>query len=353
MANTTTITKANVHKTPKSVSFTPPVRSSGAIYAWFLIGIGAIWLFLQDCYYWVQSPQFVAADPGPDPYHYMHILRGTEFLSCAVFLYLGNYTVAQPWLRSGVPSLDGKLFLAGVSASTLDIFFAAFNPTWAMNAHAVAFGTWAHFIPGFPAPGANEVPWGLLWCLPAYIWLGVGAALLGCAILDWLRGRFETLNTTACYATVYGIFIVIFGCMATFWNRYQVYTYVSLPRGLTLWYGETYQLPMYEPMLVSLYCMGYVWARDTRDGKGRCVIDRDVDLLPLPGFGKEVVSTIAICGYAAAVTFLGYMMPFSWLSMTGDSHPELPSYLQSGLYCGQPGGPLCPGQLLKEMRRNL
>jgi hypothetical protein len=46
-------------------------------------------------------------------------------------------------------------------------------------------------------------------------------------------------------------------------------------------------------------------------------------------------------------------MTFSWLPMTGDSHPELPSYLQSGLYCGQPGRPICPGQLLQEMRRTL
>jgi hypothetical protein len=125
--------------------------------------------------------------PGPDPYHYIHILRGTEFLSCAVFLYLGNYTVVHPWLRNGVPSLGGKLFLARVSASTLNIFFATFNPSWAMNAHAVVFGAWVEFIPVFPAPGANGVPWGLLWCLPAYIWLGVGAALFGCAILDSLR----------------------------------------------------------------------------------------------------------------------------------------------------------------------
>jgi hypothetical protein len=89
-------------------------------------------------------------------------------------------------------------------------------------------------------------------------------------------------------------------------------------------------------MVVSLYCIGYVRARDIRDAihaKGRCGIDRDLDLLPLPGFGKELVSTVAICGYAA-VKFLGYMMPFSWLSMTNDSHPELPSYLQSGLYRG-------------------
>jgi hypothetical protein len=115
MANTTTITKANVHKTPKFVSFTPPVRSSKAIYAWFLHGIGVIWLFIQDCYYWVQSPR--------------------EFLSCAVFLYLGNYTVIQPWLRNGVPSLDGKLFLARM-AHYLNIYWGInyFNSIWHASA---------------------------------------------------------------------------------------------------------------------------------------------------------------------------------------------------------------------------
>jgi hypothetical protein len=88
----------------------------------------------------------------------VHILRGVEFLPYAIFLYLGNYTVLQPWLRNGVPSLDGKFFLAGISASTLDIFFAAFNPTWSMNAHAETLGTWADFTSGFPSLGASEVP---------------------------------------------------------------------------------------------------------------------------------------------------------------------------------------------------
>jgi hypothetical protein len=47
-----------------------------------LIGIGAIWLFLQD----LPSPgavtsiQFVKDYPGPESYHHKHILRATEFL---------------------------------------------------------------------------------------------------------------------------------------------------------------------------------------------------------------------------------------------------------------------------------
>jgi hypothetical protein len=39
-------------------------------------------------------------------------------------------------------------------------------------------------------------------------------------------------------------------------------------------------------------------------GRGDVLSIEMYRLLPLPGFGKELVSTVAICGYAAAVTFL-------------------------------------------------
>jgi len=72
--------------------------------------------------------------------------------------------------------------------------------------------------------------------------------------------------------------------------------------------------------------------------------------LAISHFQKELLSTLAIIGWAAATTVVAYMIPFSWLAMAGDSVPKLPSYLQSGIYCGQPGGPLCPGQYLKQLR---
>jgi hypothetical protein len=64
-------------------------------------------------------------------------------------------------------TLDGKLFIAGTVASSLDSFYAFMNPTWAMNAHAVSLGTWSTHIPLFANPGQNDSAWGLLWCLPA------------------------------------------------------------------------------------------------------------------------------------------------------------------------------------------
>lgn len=143
-----------------------------------------------------------------------------------------------------------------------------------------------------------------------------------------------------------------FFSLMTFWNRTRVYTYVSLPRGLTLWYGETYQLLLYEPFLIGTYCWGYTWLRDTRDANDRCAIDRKVDDLEVGTFTKELLSTLAVCGWGAATTVITYMVPLSWLCMTGDSHPALPSYPQSETYCGQPGETLCPGQQLKRIKIN-
>lgn len=325
-------------------------RPSGVVQFWALLGVGIIVLALNNWIRWAASPGFVQPDPGPDPYAYMWVLRATEFVSSAIFVFLFWYTVLRPLLRQRTLSLDGKLFIGGFFASTLDIMYGMYNPTWAMNAHALSMGTWANFFPFFSSPAMEDNAWGLLWCLPAYIWLGVGAAIVGCWILDRLRGAFPRMSTVSAYVILQIIFMVVFACIATFWNRTEVYTYVSVPQGLSLWYGETYQLPLYEPLCIAAYCIGYTWLRDSRDDRGRCAIDRDLHRLSYSNGTKTLLSTLAVCGYAAVVTLAAYQIPYGWFAMKGDSHPALPSYLQPGLWCGQPGKPQCAGQYLKEQK---
>ena len=102
------------------------------------------------------------------------------------------------------------------------------------------------------------------------------------------------MGTIATYSFVQLVYMAIFFSLATFWNRTQVYNYVSLPRGLTLWNEETYQLPLYEPFLIGTYCWGYTWLRDTRDANDRCAIDREVDDLEVEIFTKELLSTLTV-----------------------------------------------------------
>ncbi len=327
-------------------------RPSGKVWLWAALGLALVGLAVTCWTRWLLSPQATPVDPGPDPYAFGWVIRLTEVISLSVFAGLLWCTLLRPAYRRRTVTLDGKLFLGGLFASVLDVLCQMFNPTWAMNAHSLNLGTWAGQFPGFAAPQADRWAWSLGWCMPAYIWLGVGAAIVGCAYLDWLRGRFRRLPSVALYAVVLLTFMVVFGCLATVWNRTGVYTYVSSPNALTLWAGTTHRLPLTELLFISSYCLMFTWLRDGRDANGRCAVDRDVDALTVGAGAKTLLSTLAVCGWAGFTTLAAYQIPNDWVAMTGgvNSIPVLPSYQQGSIYCGQPGKPLCPNQYLNQLK---
>jgi hypothetical protein len=327
-------------------------RPPGAAWLWAFVGLATVALMCRTWLPWLTSSDTHQPSPGGDHYAYMWALRGTEVISVSVFLGLGYHALLRP-LRSGRGlTFDGKVFIAAFLVSSLDVLYASLNPTWAMNAHAVSLGTWSEHMPGYANPGQDANAWGLLWCLPAYIWLGLGAALAGTAILGALRRRFPRMSTVALYVTTLSVFYVVFAVIENFWLRTHVYDYVSVPSALTLWAGKVHQFPVYSPLLIAAYCLGYTWLRDSRDADDRCAVDRDVDALNIGRRTKGLVSVLAITGYAAAVTVFGYQIPWAVMSMKGDSFPVLPSYLQPGEICGQPGKPLCASQYLHELREH-
>jgi Spirocyclase AveC-like len=327
-------------------------RPSGGVRAWALLGVGIVVLAVTTWGRWLLSGEAAPVDPGPDPYRYLWVLRATEVVSLSVFGFLIWYTLIRPAYQERRITLDGKLFIGGFFASVLDVLCQVFNPTWAMNAHTLTLGTWADQFPGFASPEADRWAWSLAWCMPAYIWLGVGAAIVGCAYLDALRPRFPAMSTVTMYVVVLVSFMIVFGLIATVWNRTEVYTYVSSPNALTLWADKTYRLPVTELLFIASYCLLFTWLRDSKDAEGRCAVDRDLETLRIGPRAKTLVSTLAVCGFAAFTTLVGYQIPNDWVAMNGGlaSIPALPSYLQGGQYCGQPGKPLCPNQYLDQLR---
>lgn len=328
-------------------------RPSGTVWLWAALGLALVVLAVGCWSRWLLSGQAVPVDPGPDPYPFGWVIRLTEVISLAVLAFLLWFTLLRPAYRHRAITLDGKLFLGGLFASVLDVLCQMFNPTWAMNAHSLNLGTWAGQFPGFAAPQADRWAWSLGWCMPAYIWLGVGAAIVGCAYLGLLRRHFPRISTITLYAVVLVTFVVTFGCLATVWNRTGVYTYVSSPSALTLWSGTTHRLPLTELLFISSYCLMFTWLRDGRDANGRCAVDRDVDALAVGPRFKTLLSVLAVCGWAGFTTLIAYQIPNDWVAMTGgaNSIPVLPSYQQGSIYCGQPGKPLCPNQYLDQLKR--
>lgn len=327
-------------------------RPSGKVWLWAALGLALVGLALSCWTRWLLSGQAAPVDPGPDPYRFGWVIRLTEAISLSVFAFLFWFTLVRPAYRQRAVTLDGKLFLGGLFASVLDVLCQMFNPTWAMNAHSLNLGTWAAQFPGFAAPQADRWAWSLGWCMPAYIWLGVGAAIVGCTYLDALRRHFPRLSTVALYLVVLATFVMAFGCLATVWNRTGVYTYVSSPSALTLWADTTHRLPLTELLFISSYCLMFTWLRDGRDTNGRCAVDRDVDALAVGPKIKTVLSSLAVFGWAGFTTLVAYQIPNDWVAMTGgtNSIPVLPSYQQGSIYCGQPGKPVCPNQYLDQLK---
>jgi hypothetical protein len=327
-------------------------RASGVVWVWAALGTLGFFYVAWVWIPWLASGNAHQPSAGSDPYHWLGVLRATEALSTGVFFGLLWWSIVRPLRARRGLTLDGKLFIGGTVASSLDIFYAFMNPTWAMNAHAVSLGTWSTHIPLFANPGQSRSSWGLLWCLPAYIWLGLGAALAGNWMLDRLRARFPALNTVGIYLIVLAVFYVVFAVIENLWLRTHVYDYVSVPSALSLWAGKLYQFPIYSPLLIGLYCLSFTWLRDGRDPGGRCAVDRDLDRLRCAASLKTLLSVLAVTGYAAATTLIAYQIPWDWMSMTAGAKafPTLPSYLAPGEECGQPGTPLCASEYLERLR---
>jgi hypothetical protein len=328
-------------------------RPSGAIKVWAGAGIVGVAIALQAWVRWIASGDPHQPDTlGPDQPSTaaMIVLRTTEVAAFSLFLFLAWWSLIRPWMRERRIGLDGKIFIGGFFAAACDVMISFFNPTWTFNAKAISLGTWADYFPLYGSPGQGDLPWGTLWCLAAYIFLGLGAALVGSAVLRFLRPRLPRLSRAGLFATVLAVFYAIAFCLELVWIRGDVYNYVSVPSELTLWAGTTHQLPVYSPLLLGLYGLAFTVLRESRDDRGRSFVDRDVDDLRAGPNAKTVVSTLAVCGYAFIATLIAYQIPWSWLAMRGDTAPTLPSYMRDGVYCGQPGQPLCAGQYLDRLR---
>ncbi len=333
---------------------TPPVtaRPSGAVQLWALVGALGVALVVSSWLRWIVSDDFQPPSPGPDKYGQLWWLRTVEVLSLLLVVGFFSFFVVRPWLRERRLTFDGKLLIACTLAYFVDPILNYYNHSFAMNAHALSRGAWAQFIPGYASPGQGGFAEGVLWAGAMYTYFGLGAALVGCGVLNRLRRRYRRVSTVWLYAAVYLVFCVgDFLVEVPLFVLPKLYVFSGVPRFGTLWAGEIYQFPIYEMLLAGAFALGFTWLRDSRDDGGRSAVERGIDELKVGARAKGLVSFLAICGATLVIALGAYFLPYSWLSMKADSYPALPSYLRTAAYCGQPDRPLCPSQYIRQLER--
>jgi hypothetical protein len=81
-----------------------------------------------------------------------------------------------------------------------------------------------------------------------------------------------------------------------------------------------------------------------RDDTGLSFVERGVRDLALPPRARQLVSTLAVIGFAHSWVVAAYFVPFTLsVALQADTAPRLPSYMRDGL-CGGRTDYACPSE---------
>lgn len=336
---------------PTTAPEQPSIRPApGPLTFWSAFGAVTLTLAVYSWGRWVLSDDFVRAEPGDDPFRFHWYLRAFEVFSMTATAAMLWWFVARPWLRTRHVPIDGKILLGMMVAYVVDPTLNLFNHSFAMNAHSLSFGSWAGYLPLFPSPGQERFAEGLLWAQPLYMYFGLLAAMGGCWVLRRLRAWLPRSSTATHYAVLFVLFMVA-DCIAEVCLLVypQMYVFPGVPEHFSLFAGEIYQFPLYQSVFAAVFASMVTWLRDSVDETGRSAVERGVDALPMSSLRKHLTSYLAVTGFCTAAA-LSYFLPYSFATMYADTYIELPSYLETGAFCGVDGKPDCPSEHLDRLQ---
>lgn len=317
--------------TPGAGAATADRGRGGGVTVWAVIG--AVWLVFigQVMYRWVTGDDGSfgpAAVLGPEQMATWRLIamRVIEAVSVAIMIWMAWICLIRPWRDTGRIGLDGKLYIAATLAAPIDPLINYFHWTFAWNSNAINLGSWGHLFPLSNAPHYAE---GFVWFVPQYVYLGLGFAMIECAVILTLRRYYPTISNVRAFGVAAALTFLLDISVEYLFILTEIYAYPRTLGALTLFAGSPYQFPIYESLFVTAYATGFTLVRMSAydDPAGLSFIERGIHRIrPSARFATSLLAYIGFCAVWAALT---YFLPWSWLSVNVDSDVThlLPSYL--------------------------
>jgi hypothetical protein len=276
---------------------------------------------------WIASG-VTTVDPGPDDpgTGSLVVIRVLEWSQLAVTVGLVWAYVLRPLLHRIALPFDGLLLLAALALNVWDPLDNYLRFAFAYNAHHVNVASWGEFIPGWQSPSPE------LWAVPiafafgAYVWAFLGAAKLGCRILDRLERTRPSWGPARRWGTAYAACWLIAAAAELVYLRADAITNLRTPDALTLWADEPYRWPVYNPFLFAAAYMAFVAVRHSAQKHGLSFVERGAGTLGLGARATTIVRFLAISAYAQVTYVLLYFLPFNLLALAGPEPFPRPSY---------------------------
>jgi hypothetical protein len=131
----------------------------------------------------------------------------------------------------------------------------------------------------------------------------------------------------------------------------ELWAYPGVVRSWALFPGTRFQFPIYQPLVIGLWCGGLTAIRYFRDDRGRCFAERGIEHVKLGPKGSRLLSFLAITGLMHVWMIVGLFIPYALFTMKVDTWAPTPSYMRAGV-CGDGTAYACANDLVPIPDRN-
>ncbi len=315
---------------------------------WAVIGAAFITFEVVVLARWVFGPNFKSTPAGPDA-----VSSGQQALYIAIQIAVPIAAVAclyfwvvRPWRREGRLTTDGMLAISGAMVFFWDMSMNYTSVSLLYNSHLVNRGAWANGAwPTWISPNASNLPEPLFVSIPGYTALVFSQVVFILWLLRKAKARWPNLGVFGTIATILVGLTIVDTIIETLLLRTGLYAYPGGIRGITLFAGHTYQLPLSETVLFGGLGLGAVAVLSYfRDDRGHTFVERGIDTVKLSAKGKQLVRFCAIFGAVHGAFLVLYMIPQQWFAVQSDPFPPgYKSYMINDMCASGSDGTTCPG----------
>jgi len=326
---------------------TPP-RQSRPVLLWAVIGAAFIAFEVVVLARWVFGPNFKSTPAGADA-----VSSGQQALYIAIQIAVPIAAVAclyfwvvRPWRREGRLTTDGMLAISGAMVFFWDMSMNYTSVSLLYNSHLVNRGAWANGAwPTWISPNASNLPEPLFVSIPGYTALVFSQVVFILWLLRKAKARWPSLGVFGTIATIVVGLTIVDTIIEILLLRTGLYAYPGGIRGITLFAGHTYQLPLSETVLFGGLGLGAIAVLSYfRDDRGHTFAERGIDTVKLSTKGKQLVRFCAIFGAVHGAFLVLYMIPQQWFAVQSDPFPPgYKSYMINDMCASGSDGTTCPG----------
>ncbi len=297
---------------------------------------------------WAFGPNFTPTDPGPDELPAWQSMVFTVLqigvpVAAVLLLYVW---VIRPWRRHGYLTTDAMIALAASTVFFWDMVMNYTSVTLFYNSRLINRGAWANGAwPTWTSPNANNLPEPLLIVPPAYTALVFSQVIVILWLLRKAKARWPRMGIVGTLVMIVVGLTITDTLVEGLVLRTGAYAYPGGIREITLFAGQTYQIPLSETVLFGGFALGAIACLSYfRDDRGQTVVERGISTLKLSFKGKQAVKFFAIYGAIHLGFVVLYMVPQQWFATHSDPFPEgYPSYMVNDMCASGADGQTCPG----------